>query len=343
ISGYIFSNFLPSRINQLISLADRKFTDYYSCVATENELPTLEFISSDLLEKTILIRNPEVNSEKVLFIVGKPGVGKSHLVNELKVPETQLYRFWIRNQDPERIDRLNYNTFLNQLSLKLFGSGRLRTEEEIISKFDSNGEVFYIDGLDHVENYNPIQIQYYFDFIDKINKTKSGRVVVLTRPLNQKIEYPIYQLQNWSPEETKEYLKQKGIEDYSLFTKIYEISHGYPIIASFVTSEWFKNGRLAHDGKISELTEYYSIVINNIKFKSKLSIFTLSSTFFMKDELEFLLDDKKNELFDFIDYYPYLFEIRDERIALIHDSFNNYITNQIQLDLSLKQKLHEFV
>ncbi|MDD4077409.1 MAG: hypothetical protein PHT03_05475 [Bacilli bacterium] len=128
-----------------------------------------------------------------------------------------------------------------------------------------------------------------------------------------------------------------------MFTKIYEISHGYPIIASFVTSEWFKNGRLAHDGKISELTEYYSIVINNIKFKSKLSIFTLSSTFFMKDELEFLLDDKKNELFDFIDYYPYLFEIRDERIALIHDSFNNYITNQIQLDFSLKQKLHEFV
>lgn len=345
ISDYIFQKFHPSRINQIISLANKKFTDFYNCSINEEELPGLEFMSSDLLEKTILIRNLEINTNnKILFIIGKPGVGKSHLVNEMSVPERQLYRFWIGNQDPERISRLNYNTFLHQLSLKLFGSGRIRTEEEIIFKLDADGKPFYIDGLDHVENYNPSEISKYFAFLDKVNKTKEGKLIILSRPLSNKINYPIYQLQDWSFDETKEYLNQREIKDYSVCRKIYKIGNGYPIITSYLASEWIRSGgKLSYTDPIADLSEYYSIVLDNVKFRNKLSVFMLSSTFFMLDELDIILEDKKNEVFEFIKYYPFLFEIRDERIALIHDSFNNYISSKIDLDPSLKPKLHNFI
>lgn len=43
-----------------------------------------------------------------------------------------------------------------------------------------------IDGLDHVENYNPQQLQ---DFVEFINKLVDVRVVVLSRPLKCNIEW----------------------------------------------------------------------------------------------------------------------------------------------------------
>lgn len=344
ISDYIFTKFHPSRINQIMSLANKRFSDFYSCVISESDIPELEFMPSSLLEQTLYIRNLQFTEYKVLFIVGKPGSGKSHLVNELKVSENQMYRFWIRNQDPNKTERLQYKTFLNQLSFKLFGSGRWRTEEEIISRLDSNGRTFYIDGLDHVENYNQSELFLYFDFIDKVNKTPNGKIIVLTRPLNHPISYATYQLQDWSFEETKEYLTRRGIHDFSAHRLIYKITKGYPIIASYIASEWLINdGKLIYTGEIPDLNDYYSIVLGDVKFRNMLSVFTLSTSFFMFDELRIVLENKHDDILGFIGYYPFLFEICDERIALIHDSFNNFISNKIQVDSSLKPRLHEYV
>ena len=343
ISEYIFTNFSPSRINQIFSYAMKKFTNYYDCKIDFVDLPGLDFMTSDLLEKTFLIRSIEIESKGICFIIGKPGVGKSHLVNELNVSDQRLYRFWVSNQDPDRIHRLSFSSFLYQLSLKLFGSGRLRSEDEIINKLSEINEVFYIDGLDHVENYNPSELTKYFDFLERIASIGKGQIVVLTRPLNFEIKYPSYQLQDWSFDETKEYLNYRGITDYSVIRYIFKISKGYPIITGFICSEWLQNnGSVSLSEPITSLSEYYTSVLNNVKFKNKLCVFILSSSFYLFDELKQILNNS-DELFEFMRYYPFLFEIKNNRVALIHDSFNNFITNQIEVDSSLKSNLINYV
>lgn len=344
ITDYIFKKFVPSRVRQIMSLINKKLTDYYNCSISIRDLPKLEFIPSDLLEKTIFIRKLKFEREKIFFIIGKPGVGKSHLVNELNISENQLYRFWVSNQDPNRTNRLLFATFLNQLSYKLFESGRLRTEEEIIIKLGSSKVTFFIDGLDHVENYIPGELSKYFDFFEKVNEEGNGKIIVLTRPLNFKINYPSCELLNWSFEETKEYLNQRGITNYYDIKNIFKISNGYPIITSYIVSEWLKNnGNISFTSPVLSLTEYYSSLISEVKFKNNLRIFTLSSTFFLVDELKMILGTKFEDLFEFIGYFPFLFEIKNERVSLIHDSFNNYIFNQIQRDLTLEKKLYDFI
>ena len=98
----------------------------------------------------------------------------------------------------------------------MFGSGRLRSEDEIINKLSEINEVFYIDGLDHVENYNPSELTKYFDFLERIALIGKGQIVVLTRPLNFEIKYPSYQLQDWSFDETKRVLELS--RNYRLFS-----------------------------------------------------------------------------------------------------------------------------
>lgn len=49
----------------------------------------------------------------------------------------------------------------------------------------------------------------------------------------------------------------------------------------------------------------------------------------MKSEIEVLMDNELVTILnEFIDAYPYLFEIRLNRISLVHDSFNTYLKNQ---------------
>lgn len=345
ISEYIFSKFHPSRINQILSLALKKFTNYYDCKIDSSELPNVEFMSSDLLEKTFLIRNMQIEFDNnILFIVGKPGVGKSHLVNELNAQDNRLYRFWVSNLDPDRISRLNFSSFLYQLSLKLFGSGRLRSECEIIEMISNINDIFYIDGLDHVENYNPSELSLYFDFIKKVSDRKNGKIIILTRPLHHEINYPSIQLHDWSFDETREYLNYRGISDFSICQDIYKITKGYPIITGYICSEWLqKNGEISLSNPVSSLYEYYSIVISNVKFKNKMSLFTFSSTFYLVDEIEKILGSSMSDLMEFIKYYPFLFDIENDRIALIHDSFNNYINTQIEFENDIYLRLVDYV
>ena len=98
-----------------------------------HELPPLNRISIELDDTTVLLRNvfDEINVG-IQFVVGKPGVGKSHYVNELihKFSNSIIYRFWINSQDPQKQDRLNYKTFLKDLAIAVFESSK-------VSKVDS--------------------------------------------------------------------------------------------------------------------------------------------------------------------------------------------------------------
>ncbi|MBQ6908360.1 MAG: hypothetical protein IJQ28_08295, partial [Clostridia bacterium] len=101
------------------------------------ELPPLNRLSIDLDDTTVLLRNvvDEINVG-VQFVVGKPGIGKSHYVNELihKFSNSIIYRFWINSQDSQKQDRLNYKTFLKDLAIAVFDSSKSFTEEKLIEE-----------------------------------------------------------------------------------------------------------------------------------------------------------------------------------------------------------------
>lgn len=74
-----------------------------------DKLPAIIDMSIDLENQTILLRAvPDAFPYDITFIEGKPGVGKSHFVNEIcdKYPEAIVYRFWIGSQDTNRNRRI---------------------------------------------------------------------------------------------------------------------------------------------------------------------------------------------------------------------------------------------
>lgn len=123
-----------------------------------SELPDLIKLSTDLQQQTIIIREAPKNIENgITFIVGKPGVGKSHFVNELKdaYPDAIVYRFWIGSQDEQLTRRLQFDKFLTEVGLLVYKSPRAFTIEELVTEIADKKQMIIIDGLDHVENIIP--------------------------------------------------------------------------------------------------------------------------------------------------------------------------------------------
>jgi hypothetical protein len=305
-----------------------------------NDLPELTRFSTELDDETVILRNrvPDINSG-LLLITGKPGVGKSHFVNEIidKVPHDILYRFWTSSQDNNKINRLGFNEFLRDIGIGVFNSPKSFEYSELIDKINTEKLTIIIDGLDHVENYNPLELDKFISFIDAIDKAK---VLVLSRPLKRNLNWEENVLENWDMDQTKEYLtKAHDISEYSLIRKIYEISDGYPIITYFLAEHYNLHGEILIDEKISGLNDYYDILISDVKLKA-LSIFLLNDYFFLESELETLLDDYSAELVkEFVEEYPYLFNVEINRISLIHDSLNTFLREKDHYYLNLRSKI----
>lgn len=125
---------------------------------------------------------PSQFERTITFIEGKPGVGKSHFVDEIcdNYPDAIVYRFWIGSQDPHKNRRLRFETFMSELGIKVYRSAKKVYIEELVAAIQKEDRLVVIDGLDHVENYNPQQLEQFIDFIDKLKSTKT---VVLSRPL----------------------------------------------------------------------------------------------------------------------------------------------------------------
>ena len=105
-----------ARALQIIHKAD-DITQNAKFKITIEELPAVIPMSVDLENETILLRKvPEKFAHEITFIEGKPGVGKSHFVNELCecYSDTIVYRFWIGSQDPDVNDRIQFNKFMAQ-------------------------------------------------------------------------------------------------------------------------------------------------------------------------------------------------------------------------------------
>lgn len=293
-----------------------------------SELPLHKVFSQKLKADTVYLRNIFFQNEaKIIFVVGKPGVGKSHFVNEFckEIDKKLIYRFWIYSQDSELQARLQYSNFLKDLSYRVFKKSGTHTEDQIIDKIRELKLTLIIDGLDHVENYNHREVKKYFDFL---NMLKEIKVIVLTRPLKHKIEYEIFNLGNWDYNQTKKYLELcYGIHDKELYQEIFKITDGYPIITYYVANHYLIYDELVTTDKIEEVNDYYNLLISDANILSAITIFLVCNSFLSKSEIVYLsyIPVLARTTFEFIESYPYLFEVSLDRYSLIHDSLYRYL------------------
>lgn len=222
-------------------------------------------------------------------------------------------------------NRLAFDKFLDEIALEYFQSPRNFVVEELIDKICKSNKELIIDGLDHVENYRPLELPKFVDFINKLDE---GKVVVLSRPLKMQIPWEKIELTNWSYEETSKYLSEAyRIVDYDVETKIFDITDGYPIITYYIAEHYILNREICAVHKISDLNNYYDNLLSDSKTNSLMTLFATNNSFFTNRELDILLES--GELADavrnFITQHPYLFSFVENRIALIHDSLNTYL------------------
>lgn len=310
---------------------------------TIDELPEVIQMTVDLENETILLRNvaDQINRD-ITFIEGKPGVGKSHFVNEIseKYPEAIVYRFWTGSQDSYINRRIQFDSFLSEMGIKVYQTTKRVDEDELISFIRNEDKIIIIDGLDHVENYNPSQLE---KFISFINKMTDIRVIVLSRPLRQSINWNKKNLLDWSFEETRLYLElAHEILDYEVQHKIFNVANGYPIITYYL-AETFKLNGIADIVKqpIKEINEYYdTLFINGDKPSSAIGIFASGNCFFTWNELEgfFIEPEMYDVIKQFIEQHPYLFKQVLNRVSLIHDSLNTYLRTKISTFPQRKEK-----
>lgn len=330
-----------SRELQIIHKAD-DITENAKFEVTINDLPEIIQMSIDLENETILLRTvPDSFEHNILFVEGKPGVGKSHFVNEIcdKYPDAIVYRFWIGSQDSNRNKRIRFESFLSELGIKVYRSTKKVYVDELIDSIRRDDKLIVIDGLDHVENYNPRELNDFIKFIDKLIDV---RVVVLSRPLKHEIDWKKDSLLDWSFDETRLYLElAHGILDYKIQNKIFQVSGGYPIITYFISEDYKLKNVLDIEQPIASVYEYYdTLFMDKDRPSAAISVFATGNCFFTWNELETFFSEP--EMFEvichFIELHPYLFKKQMNRISLFHDSFNTYLTIRIQTFSQRREK-----
>lgn len=318
---------------QIIHKAD-DITENAKFKISIEELPELIQMSTDLESKTIILRNPPVDfPHNITFIEGKPGVGKSHFVNEIceNNPDSIVYRFWTGSQDPNQNKRLHFDKFISELGLKVYHSPKKVYINELVEYIQKKDILLIIDGLDHIENYNPQQFDQFINFIDLLKET---RTIVLSRPLKNPITWNKTTLLDWTFDQTRIYLEvAHDISNYSIQSRIFHLSGGYPIITYFLAEEYKLSHHINISSPIIGINEYYDKLFNNQdKPSSAIGIFAAGSCFFTWTELKsFFADPEVYEVIqEFISLHPYLFKIVANRVSLIHDSLNTYLRTKIK-------------
>lgn len=326
-----------TRIALLESFFEKRLDDREMLISL-SELPILQTYSNQLVDPSIEVREFHLSNQTTLFIEGKPGVGKSHLVNNLRVVgEKIIYRFWISNQDYDYQDRLRYDNFIGNLIKMIFKKLVKKDNAEIAAELVANKTTLIIDGLDHVENYNPYELDRFIQFIE-IMEQSGVKVVIFSRPLKHCIKWEIYRLQNWDFDQTCTFLnKQYHLSDYLLSKEIFQITQGYPILVKFVADSYKINKNIPDLPQLNTVNEYYDEITKQYSNKETLGLFLTSNSYFMRSEIDTLLGTNSMFINQIIDEHPYLFEIKLNRISLLHDSLNTYLRISLSGNLSVEQ------
>lgn len=339
-SFYELNPFRKYRIQKFLS----DYLDNRKWIIQKSELPVIDIFKTKLVD-TVNIEREIIEFENILHIEGKPGIGKSHLVEFLQIKFTNnlLYRFWLYEQDNDKDDRLKYQKFLFDFSKKLFPDIKHREENEIINQIRLNNQTVIIDGFDHVKNYNPSEFKQYVTFIDRLKEV--CKVIVLSRPIDDELGWKKQQLTSWNRSQTERVLEELfHITDYGVKSRIFKATGGYPIIVKYVAEQFKSTKTIPELGELTTLDSYYEQILIGTKVKSSLSLFLCSRAYFMKSEISLFLGDDLAELVcEFIDEHPYLFEIRLNRISLFHDSFTTYLRKQNINFFQRQQNVNEIV
>lgn len=322
------------------SVIQRFFSTYLDnrkWIIQKTDLPVIDIFNTKLVD-TINIEREIIEFENILHIEGKPGIGKSHLVEFLqeKFPNNLLYRFWLHEQDNYKDDRLKFQKFLFDFSKKLFHDNRHRDKGEILDQINRTVDTVIIDGLDHVKNYNLSEFQQFVSFIDQLKDV--CKVIILSRPIDVELGWKKQQLTNWNRSQTEKILEELfHITDYDAKSEIFRTTGGYPIIVKYVAEQFKRTKTIPQLNELTSLDSYYEQILIGTKVRSALSLFLCSRAYFMKTEISMFLGNEQAQLVsEFIDGYPYLFEIRLNRISLFHDSFTTYLQKQ-NIDFAQKQ------
>ena len=296
---YIISanrNEIQDKIEQLYSSSGQrrsqieaylhKCFDNRNLLINRTDLPSIEVYKTNLLERTIDIGTEHLKLDNLFFIEGKPGIGKSHLVNliQTQFQNNITYRFWTSNQDKDYKERLIYRNFIFDISKQLFKDLIIRTESKIISEVSSRQITVIIDGLDHVENYNSSELNQFISFIDSLKL--NCKVVILSRPLKTSLIWGKHVLSNWNINQTEVLLDELyHINDYSIKREIFELTNGYPILIKYVAEYYKSKNELPLLDKLTTVDSYYDQILYQEKGKQALSLFLCFKAFAMKSEL----------------------------------------------------------
>lgn len=310
-----------------------------------SQLPALAIFDTGLAERTIKVARRILEFQDILYIEGKPGVGKSHLVSllEERFSPSILYRFWISNQDKDYEERLKFTSFKNDLSKKLFFDQRERSEDEIMEKLNSSGNILIVDGFDHVENYRNVDLASFVNFFDRAKK--NCKVIVLGRPLAHRIVWKKQVLGNWNRSQTMKVLKELyHIDDYPVREKIYQLTSGYPILVRYIAEQYKNDGVIPVFGTLPTINAYYDQLFSEQQGKSMLSVFLCCRGYLMDAEIDIFLGEMAGPLVrEFIAERPYLFERKLNRLSLYHDSLNTYLRHNATNIPDLRLKVNSIV
>lgn len=315
------------RVNEIKDFTSEKINNETFKLNKEDLPPVNKIFSTELDDKTIQLRAnliPEIE-KGIQIVIGKPGVGKSHFVNELREnfnPDA-LYRFWTSSNDSYKKRRLDFNEFIKDLNREIFNSHGKFTCEELVNEINEKELTIIIDGLDHIENNNFEEFDRYINFIESCS---NGKILVLSRPLKKDLKWKRIDLDNWNRSQTQKYLKEAhGIEKFDIIEKIFNVGNGYPIITKFLVEHYKLHGEIPNSNFI-EINDYYDALFKGQSFKVEMLIFLLNDYFIQEEELNlFLSEYDRIRIREFMENTPYLFNRELNRISLIHDSLNTYL------------------
>ena len=316
-----------NRANEIKNFTSEKINNDIFKLNKEDLPPVRKLFPTKLDDETIILRAdllPELENG-ILMVVGKPGVGKSHFVNELdkNFKHDALYRFWISSNDSFKKIRLNFDEFIKELNREIFNSHGIFTYEELVNEINEKELTVIIDGLDHVENYNFKEFDRYINFIEDCS---NGKILVLSRPLKKELKWKKINLTNWNRTQTQDYLKKAyELEKYDIIDNIFDVGNGYPIITKFLAEHYTLHGEIP-DSNFSEIKDYYDSLFEGNSFKENMVVFLLNDYFVLEEELDLFLSTlEKRMIIGFMHNVPYLFNKELNRISLIHDSLNTYL------------------
>ena len=295
-----------------------------------DELPKLSLFSNDLKNETVKFNKlPEIINE-LSWHLGAPGTGKSHWAGEIKefYENSILYRFYADEHDQERLE---FDNFLEDFIHRIFGVPEKKSYDEIVDKIIEDDLIVLIDGLDHVYNYNPPDLEKFLEFFDILRDTKT---LIFSRPFPEIIENDnVFSIEIWNKKDTIKYLERYSFER-EVNEKIYELTNGYPIITYYLAEHYKLNKDLTlYPEQLKSIEDYYQTILGTVDLQYPLELFLFCNSYILESEIEYLLDQNSARILrEFIEKYPYLFTKELNRIRLFHDSLFNYLHGKSEMN-----------